>query len=164
MQDQIRAYVAAAGENYLGAAPIPDHLCIAKSSDDDQWYRAVCCKEKGQDVYELMFVDYGNVESVSRKNIMHMTPEIMKTPLLANHCILEGFEDPNQSDLYEKVFGQKVQELLPIFDERKILMLKKLPNTGTYVVRIPHIAKAINVGLLSKKEEKILPLRELVPR
>ena len=31
--DQIRAYVAAVGDNFLGAAPIPNHLCIAKSAE-----------------------------------------------------------------------------------------------------------------------------------
>ena len=135
--DQIRAYVAAVGDDFLGAAPIPNHLCIAKSADDDQWYRAVCCKELGEDMYELMFVDYGNVENVSRKNIMHMADELMKTPLLANHCVLEGFEDSEKSDVYQKVFGDKLQELLPAFDETKITVLKKLPNSSTYIVRIP---------------------------
>lgn len=149
--DQVRAYVAAVGDNFLGAAPVPNHLCIAKSEDDDQWYRAVCCKELGDDMYELMFVDYGNVENVTRKNIMHMADELMKTPLLANHCVLEGFEDSKKSDMYQKVFGDKLQELLPAFEETKITVLKKLPNSSTYIVRIPCVTKVINPDLLPKE-------------
>ena len=157
--DQIRAYVAAVGDKYLGAAPVPNHLCIAKSQEDEQWYRAVCCKEKGEDMYELMFVDYGNVEDVPRKCIMHIPEELMKTPILANHCVLEGFEDAKLSDLYRKVFADKIQELLPLFEEAKITVLRKLPNSSTFVVRIPHIAKYINSDLLQKEKEKSQDLK-----
>merc|ERR1719328_946830 len=125
LQDQIRNYVAAVGDNYLGAAPIPNHLCIAKSVEDEQWYRAVCYKQLGDDMYELMFVDYGNVEIIPRKNIMHMAEEIMKTPLLASHCVLEGFEDQSKSDLYKKAFGDKIQELLPMFEDVTLIVVKK---------------------------------------
>ena len=154
LQDQIRAYVAAVGGSYLGTAPQPNRLCIGKSKDDDQWYRAVCSKEKGQDMYELMFVDYGNAEDVPRQNIMHMTAEIMKTPILANHCILQDFEDPKQSQVYEQVFGDKIQELLPPFEEIKLVVVKKLPSSGTYVVRIPQVAKSINAESL-----KLVPIQ-----
>ena len=150
LQDQIRSYVAAVGDNFMGAAPIPNHLCIAKSMDDEQWYRAVCCKELGEDMYELMFVDFGNVENIERKNIMHMAEEIMKTPLLANHCVLEGFEDAKKSDIYQKVFGDQMQQLLPAFEETKITVIKKLPNTATYIVRISKIASIISPDLMPK--------------
>ena len=154
LQDQIQSYVAATGGNFLGASPEPNHLCIAQSQDDNQWYRAVCCQEKGQDTYELLFVDYGNMEDVQRKNIMHMTEELMKTPILANHCVLEGFEDHKQSELYEKVFGKKVQTLLPPFEEEKIVVVRKLPKSGSYVVRIPRIAEDVNQTLLIKAEKE----------
>merc|ERR1712173_463863 len=55
---------------------------------------------------------------------MGMTDEIMRIPLLANHCVLEGFED-----------------------------LNKLPNTSTYIVKIPSIAKSINPNILIKREK-----------
>lgn len=161
LQDQIRNYVAAVGDNYLGAAPIPNHLCIAKSVEDEQWYRAVCYKQLGDDMYELMFVDYGNVEIIPRKNIMHMAEEIMKTPLLASHCVLEGFEEQKKSDMYKEVFGDKVQELLPVFEDTKIMVIKKIPKTATYVVRIPHVAETINAGLLPKDDKIALDKADL---
>ena len=148
LSDQVRAYVAAVGDNYLGAAPLPNHLCIAKSEEDDQWYRAVCCKELGDDIYELMFVDYGNVEKVSRKHIMHMTDEIMQTPILANHCVLEGFEDATKRESYQKMFADEIKKQLPAFEETRVVVLNKLPNTSTFIVRIPSIEKSINPNLI----------------
>ena len=152
LSDQVRAYVAAVGDNYLGAAPVPNHLCIAKSEEDDQWYRAVCCKELGDDIYELMFVDYGNVEKVPRKHIMHMTDEIMQTPILATHCVLEGFEDATKRESYQKMFADEIKKQLPAFEETKIVVLNKLRNTSTYIVRIPSIEKSINSNLIIKND------------
>ena len=164
LQDQIRNYVAAVGDNYLGAAPIPNHLCIAKSVEDEQWYRAVCYKQLGDDLYELMFVDYGNAEIVPRKNIMHMAEEIMKTPLLASHCVLEGFEDQSKSDIYKEMFGDKIQELLPVFEDTKIIVVKRISNTATYVVQIPQIAKSINIDLLPKDNQQAINKPQEKPR
>merc|ERR1712179_439953 len=107
-------------------------------------------------MYELMYVDYGNVEIVPRKNIMHMAEEIMKTPLLASHCVLEGFEDQSKSDLYKKSFGDKIQELLPMFEDVKLTVVKKIQNTATYIVQIPKIANSINLSLLANEVKQSL--------
>lgn len=101
-----------------------------------------------------MFVDYGNIEKVPRKHIMRMTDEIMRIPLLANHCVLEGFEDVTKRDSYQKMFGDEITRLLPAFEETEIVVLNKLPNTSTYVVKIPSIDKSINPNILIKREKE----------
>ena len=83
-----------------------------------------------------------------------MTDEIMRIPLLANHCVLEGFEDLTKRDSYQKMFGDEITRLLPAFEETEIVVLNKLPNTSTYVVKIPSIDKSINPNILIIREKE----------
>lgn len=42
-------------------------LCAAQYTVDDAWYRARVTQEVGPDSYEVLFVDYGNTEVVSKE-------------------------------------------------------------------------------------------------
>ena len=41
-------------------------LCAAQYTVDDAWYRARVTKGTGPDLYEVVFVDYGNGEVLPR--------------------------------------------------------------------------------------------------
>merc|ERR1712198_738408 len=62
------------------------------------------------------------------------------------------------------MFGDKIQELLPVFEDTKIVVVKKIPNTATYVVQVPQIAKSINIDLLPKDNKQALYKPQEKPR
>ena len=66
-----------------------------------------------------------DVEKVPKKHIMHMTHKIMQTPLLANRCVLEGFENSTERDSDQKMSPDEMAKLLPAFEETKIVVSKK---------------------------------------
>ncbi|XP_071476635.1 tudor domain-containing 6-like [Diadema antillarum] len=63
--------------------------CVAQFSEDKCWYRGVVVN-KHVKMLEVLFVDYGNSEKVSLAGIKEITPELMKLPVLAVKCSLEG--------------------------------------------------------------------------
>merc|ERR1711874_279854 len=100
---------------------------------------------------------------------------MLETPFLANHCILEGFEDNDKEPEYTKDFGNIVEEKMEFFSEHKITVVKKVGDA--YVVRLPALkdlqpkpSKSAEVTkpkieepktLIDKeKEEQIRKLRE----
>ena len=42
-------------------------LCAAQYTVDDAWYRARVTQETGAELFEVMFVDYGNSEVLSKE-------------------------------------------------------------------------------------------------
>ncbi|CAH0559264.1 unnamed protein product [Brassicogethes aeneus] len=63
-----------------------DRCCVCPYSEDDKWYRAKVYNLEGMEygVVFVLFVDYGNIESVSCSDLRAMKPEWFQLPLL-NH-------------------------------------------------------------------------------
>lgn len=59
------------------------------SYTDNMWYRAACV-DPGQDKSLLIFVDYGNMESVAHSDICQIPEDFLALPLMVVHCVLEG--------------------------------------------------------------------------
>ena len=63
--EQVRNYAAATEADFRGFRPHSNKMCVAKSSDDGQWYRAACLGQEG-DTFVLFFADFGFVEEVNK--------------------------------------------------------------------------------------------------
>ena len=65
-------------------------LCCAKFSDDTLWYRAEVV-QVNQDSCLVLFVDYGNSDTVSLSDMAVCPSELISLPLCAIECSLYGF-------------------------------------------------------------------------
>ena len=134
MANQVENY-AKIDETMTGYGPGIGKLCLAKSNDDGSWYRGACLGHPDTQTFSIFFVDYGFTEDLPRSNLKIMDPVMLETPFLANHCILEGFEDNDKEPEYTKDFGNIVEERMEAFSEHKITVVKKVGDA--YVVRVP---------------------------
>ena len=66
----------------------------------------------------------------------------MKAPLLANHCIMEGFEDLEDDEAATVEATEAVKELLPINELAKVEIAKKSPE-GVFVISVPEISEGL---------------------
>ncbi|XP_055849549.1 uncharacterized protein LOC129914367 [Episyrphus balteatus] len=70
-------------------SPSLDEICLAIFDADNEWYRALCISLLNDDMFYVMFLDYGNMCSVHKSNIRPITEELM-FPANANMCFFEG--------------------------------------------------------------------------
>ena len=78
----------------------------------------------------------------------------MGKPFLANHCVLEGFENVNADELTVPAeIKKKMKEELPMFDSVEVFTVGK--NETRTVVRIPSLKEIKVEELLKKKEGKL---------
>jgi len=124
--------------NTTGFSPSMGKLCLAKSSDDGAWYRAVCLKNSG-DEHEMFFVDYGFVEKLSKTSLKAIHPKLMEAQFLANHVCLEGFEDLSKEAEYKKDFGEEVSNTLEPLTMTKVKVVESNSEKGFYVVQFKEL-------------------------
>ena len=70
-----------------------DSLCCAKFSQDLKWYRALITKVFSDKEVEVLFVDYGNIDSVKVETVKQIKPELLTFPVQAVKCRLEGSKE-----------------------------------------------------------------------
>ena len=86
-----------------------DSLCCARFSEDFKWYRALVTKVFSDTEVEVLFVDYGNTDSLQVGSMKQLRPELLKFPVQAVKCRLEGSKDIwTESDVQQ--FESKVLE------------------------------------------------------
>lgn len=87
-----------------------DSLCCARFSEDLKWYRALVTKVFSDMEVEVLFVDYGNTDSLQVASIRQLKPGLLQFPVQAVKCRLEGSkEDWTESDVEQfeaKVWGK----------------------------------------------------------
>uniref|UniRef100_A0A663EHQ9 Tudor domain containing 6 n=1 Tax=Aquila chrysaetos chrysaetos TaxID=223781 RepID=A0A663EHQ9_AQUCH len=76
------------------------NICLAKYSQDGQFYRAKVTSVKGDKVV-VRHVDYGSEESVSMEMVRQIPCELLKVPNQAFACCLSGFNSSEGSWLSE---------------------------------------------------------------
>jgi hypothetical protein len=64
-------------------------VCVAKSSDDQAWYRATITSATDSTA-TVLFVDYGNSEEVAKGDVRVLPPSNMRQPAFAYDCQLQG--------------------------------------------------------------------------
>lgn len=82
--------------------------CCAKFSEDNAWYRARVQKIDGQTV-TVFFVDYGNLEETSIRNIRALSEDLAKTPMFAIKCSLYGVQ--KETDGHSEAVIAEFEEL-----------------------------------------------------
>ena len=75
-------------------ARIPDNLeigqpVLAQFTEDQGWYRATVV-ERNNGISKVMFVDYGNNDTLSDLSLVKTCPEFLSLPAQAIHCSLDG--------------------------------------------------------------------------
>lgn len=109
LQRDIVNDIANASLHQLTRPQIGD-VCIAYFAKEDAWYRAVIiriCNNK----YEIMYVDYGNTDTVAPELLLNIKDEYRKYSPFAFSCSLEkhsGWESTYLKDFKEKYENQKV--------------------------------------------------------
>ncbi|XP_063433954.1 uncharacterized protein LOC134715596 isoform X2 [Mytilus trossulus] len=74
--------------------------CIAKFSEDEQWYRAEIISSKGDDL-EVLFVDYGNTETVLKSSAKSIKKQYYSMPVQGIKCSMNNLK-PNGKSWSEK--------------------------------------------------------------
>ena len=67
-------------------------LCCARFTDDGMWYRAVVEQKLSDSRMLVMFVDYGNRDSVPIDSIRRIPTAFTRFPLQARQCFLAGIQ------------------------------------------------------------------------
>ena len=76
-------------------------------------------------------------ETLPRANLKVIDPVLLETPFLANHCVLEGFDDASKVEVYDKEFGSIVKEQLEFMSEVKLSVVKK--QGDVFIVSVPKL-------------------------
>lgn len=63
--------------------------CLAQSLDDKRWYRACSHSKIDDKTYNLIYIDYGNMEKVSCERIRGMQEEFF-FPCITTLCCIDG--------------------------------------------------------------------------
>lgn len=77
--------------------PVLGELCCARFNQDGVWYRAAVEQELSESRMSVLFVDYGNQDSVTVDSVRRITAEFTQLPLQARQCFLTGILPVSQS-------------------------------------------------------------------
>ena len=80
---------------------------------------------------------------------------------LANHCILDGFENEDLVDSYQKLYGETIKDRFPFATEVKIRVVKHIKDKGYYVIRMPKTDDIDPTKVKKSNDEKELKIKEL---
>lgn len=147
----------------------PGTVCAVKFEEDKTWYRgkivkAIHNKTETDHIYEVYFIDYGNMNDVSIKRIKKLDNDLVKYPPLANRCSLAYIKVPK----IDKTFGPEAADyfkemlwakecLISIYDEDDVAY-KVVINIGKEFKPNESInAYLINEGLASIANSDSLP-------
>nr|XP_056712900.1 tudor domain-containing protein 6 [Euleptes europaea] len=92
----------------------PNPVCLAKYSEDGKWYRALIVRagRPTEDV-EVVYVDYGNKELVSVKDLRSTRTEFLKLKAQAFRCSLYNLIQPDSQDPF--VWDEKATDAFQEF-------------------------------------------------
>ena len=87
----------------------------------------------------MFFVDFGFIEKLPRTRMKTMHPKLMETVFLANHVVLEGFDDISKAEEYKKDFGEEIAGKLEALSDTKIKVVKQDEESGRYIGRFKQL-------------------------
>lgn len=153
----------------MAIAPSSGDIVIARSPDDNKWYRARVMTEEEGDYYGIYFVDYGNNQLVHLRDLCKPMPRFIHLPAQAVEMFLNGVDTSEKGDT------QKARDLLTkLVSNRKLVarVISVLPfmcvdlhdMTGTVeidivaeMVRRKVIAPVKKAEVSGKGGDKIVP-------
>ncbi|KAM9154669.1 tudor domain-containing protein 6 [Pangshura tecta] len=111
---EIQDYCKTSAQPHHWASPV----CLAKYSEDEKWYRALIISgECSTEQVEVIYVDYGNKELVSVKNLCSINANFLKLKAQAFRCSLYNLIQPNGQDPF-------------VWDEKAILAFQEFVDHG----------------------------------
>ncbi|KAK3752727.1 hypothetical protein QZH41_018695 [Actinostola sp. cb2023] len=88
MGDIKRHYAGLGPEDEWLSSPSVGDPCCAKFSNDNSWYRAVVTAKPSSGKVQVLFVDYGNSDTVKPKDIKRLAPQFSELPCQGLECSL----------------------------------------------------------------------------
>uniref|UniRef100_A0A8C8RTH5 Tudor domain containing 6 n=1 Tax=Pelusios castaneus TaxID=367368 RepID=A0A8C8RTH5_9SAUR len=109
-------------QEYCKASAQPHHwpnvICLAKYSEDEKWYRALIISGVfSTEQVEVIYVDYGNKELVSVKNLRSINANFLKLKAQAFRCSLYNLIQPKGHDPF-------------VWDEKAIQAFQEFVDTS----------------------------------
>ena len=97
---------------YILDKVIPGLICAALFDSDQSWYRAKVISQVGQSSYSVLFVDYGNVETVALMNMRKLDGSLFQYAALAVPVQIEELKALAESwgQVEQGFFEEKVIE------------------------------------------------------
>ncbi|XP_053140053.1 tudor domain-containing protein 6 [Hemicordylus capensis] len=114
----------------------PNPVCLAKYSEDEKWYRALIVSAvRHTEEVDVVYVDYGNKELVSLKNLRATKSDFLKLKAQAFRCSLYNLIQPNGEDplVWDEKSTEAFQEFMDLASKQElkctIFALAALNNT-----------------------------------
>uniref|UniRef100_T1J079 Tudor domain-containing protein n=1 Tax=Strigamia maritima TaxID=126957 RepID=T1J079_STRMM len=104
--------------------------CAAQYSQDGFWYRGKVLAVELNDVH-VQFVDYGNSDTVKFSAVRRLTPELLRVPVLAVECELDGV--CQQEDEWSIEAIEQFEELV---SEKSLLVVFERQSGHKYFVKM----------------------------
>ncbi|XP_012539479.1 uncharacterized protein LOC105838453 isoform X2 [Monomorium pharaonis] len=126
--------------------PRQHELCLALY--EGMWYRAACIDPKeSYTTAQILFLDYGNIESVEHKNIRLMPKDFVTPSAVANLCEVVNLA-PVDNGNYSETVQNKLSELIQVNSQIKIKIVECVCE-GQYKVELPDVrAELVKHGLV----------------
>lgn len=123
--------------------PVLGELCCARFSQDGMWYRAAVEQEFPESRL-VVFVDFGNQDSVAVDSIRQITAAFTELPLQARQCFLTGIHPISQSSwscdavnyLKGRLSGESFIAEIEYFSEKDVGVQLFEPHPSTLQPRI----------------------------
>ena len=119
--------------------------CIAQYSGDSGWYRGVILNQVDAHTYQMLYIDYGNSEAVSNKNIYSPKPDYLAIPPCAFQCSMivdrpiDGWDEAIMTEFSNKITNISVViQIVEITADTKY-KVRLLDEFGIEEIALPEI-------------------------
>ncbi|XP_060947063.1 tudor domain-containing 6 [Limanda limanda] len=86
--------------HYVGSEfqPVVETACVARHPDNGMWYRAIVIHKHEKPLVDVLFVDYGQTETISLYDLRRICPEFLTLPGQSFRCNLLNPMDPTSAN------------------------------------------------------------------
>ncbi|KAJ8683607.1 hypothetical protein QAD02_019399, partial [Eretmocerus hayati] len=130
--------------------------CIARYSQDQQWYRALVCDKSNCEKIRVFYVDYGNEDVVSIEDLRQISLELVKSlPKQAIKCALNSSVplDPEIVKYFEELVLEKTLQMKVLGTHDDINLVELNDGCTTTESTADDIAGLLKSLEISKKQE-----------
>ena len=123
----------------------PGVICAAKFDADECWYRARVVSAANDTTWWVLFVDYGNKETVQKDNIRKLEGSLYQYPPLAIHCQIkkitqafwQGLDDAKKEYFLSKIDQQHFMVSFELLDDSSgKFLISLIDESGEDVLKI----------------------------
>ena len=119
--------------------------CITQYSSDSKWYRGVIVNQIDPQTYQVLYIDYGNSQAVSNKNMYSPKPDYLAIPPCAFQCSMvverpiEGWNEIIVKEFSNKVINVPIiTQIIEVTADTKY-KVKLLDEFGIEEIALPEI-------------------------